>query len=381
VSTQKRKRWLGRVYLGLDSDGRQQFHYIGRFDTKRERDIAKARALVDRPWEKAAPGQRTCNEWADRFLDRMETGALRARGGRAYKDSSIDTARASLVAFRAEFGDRTPGSITRVEAEDWAARVQPSKLPMVVTLFNDLVRAEQLDRNRFLGLSHRGAGRRDKQPPSESEMVLLLEACGALGDYAPIMRALFTFGAYSLMRPGELFALDWELDVDLDAGSSGRIRVQRRLYRGRTDLPKSNKERTITIVAPARAALDSLLELRGYNPTGLVFRNKTGGRLTEPTLTAYWKEVRARACLDYQFYTATKHFGVWYMKVVRGLPDAAIAAQAGWSESAVTKMVATYGHAVDERRLDEIDAAFSDPVTGAESQRDTNRDLEPTQTQ
>jgi hypothetical protein len=46
------------------------------------------------------------------------------------------------------------------------------------------------------------------------------------------------------------------------------------------------------------------------------------------------------------------------MKVVLGLPDAAIAAQAGWSERSVAKMVETYGHAVYERRLGEIDAAF-----------------------
>ena len=38
--------------------------------------------------------------------------------------------------------------------------------------------------------------------------------------------------------------------------------------------------------------------------------------------------------------------------------DAVIAAQAGWSEKAVTEMVATYAHAVDERRLDELEAAF-----------------------
>ena len=98
-----------------------------------------------------------------------------------------------------------------------------------------------------------------------------------------------------------------------------------------------------------------------------MFRNKTGGQLTAPTLTAYWKEVRARARLDHDFYMATKHYGVHYMKVVLGLPDAAIAAQAGWSESAITKMVATYAHAVDERRLDEIDAAFL---------RDADRDAE-----
>jgi hypothetical protein len=98
-----------------------------------------------------------------------------------------------------------------------------------------------------------------------------------------------------------------------------------------------------------------------------VFRNKTGGPLTAPTLTAYWKEVRARVRLEPDFYVATKHYGVWYMKVRLGLPDAAIAAQAGWSEESVTKMVATYAHAVDERRLDEIDAAFA-------VKRDADRD-------
>jgi integrase len=359
------------VYLGRDRDGRQQFYWVGRFQTKRERDDAVARARTDRPWEAAAADETTCDEWADRFLARMESGTLRTRGGRRYKHSSIDTARTSLKAFRAEFGSRAPGSITRVQAEDWAARVQPSKLPIVVALMNDLYRAEIIGRNRFLGLSRRAEGRGDQRPPSEDEMVLLLEACSALGDsYAPIMRALFTFGAYTLMRPGELIALRWE-DVDLHAGAHGRAHVRRRFYRGRTDLPKSNRERVITITAPACEALDSLLAMRGYYPAGLVFANKTGGQLTAPTLTAYWKEVRARARLDVGFYMATKHYGVWYMKVRLGLPDAAIAAQAGWSESAVTKMVATYAHAVDERRLDEIDAAFA----GVE--RDANRDATP----
>jgi integrase len=358
----KRKTWQGRVFLGRDQEGEQIYYWVGRFKTKRERDDAVARAKVERPWEQEPePEGLTCNEWADRFLARMELGALRTKSGRRFKDSSIDTARTALKPFRAEFGERTPGSITRVEAEDWAARVAPSKLPIVITLMNDLYRAEEIDRNRFEGLSRRGEGRRDKRPPSEEEMVLLLDGCSALGDYyAPMMRALITFGAYTLMRPSELVELDWERDLHLKLGANGRVHVQRRFYRGGVDLPKSNKTRIVTLVPPARAALDSLLEVPGYYPAGLVFRNKTGGRLTPPTMTAYWKEVRARARIDVDFYTATKHFGVWYLKVVRGLPDAAIAAQAGWSERSVTKMVETYGHAVDERRLDEIDAAFAE---------------------
>ena len=89
-----------------------------------------------------------------------------------------------------------------------------------------------------------------------------------------------------------------------------------------------------------------------------MFRNKTGGQLTAPTLTAYWKEVRARA-RSTTTSTSPPSTSASFMKVRLGLPDAAIAAQAGWSEPAVTKMVATYAHAVDERRLDEIDRAFS----------------------
>jgi integrase len=354
----KRRRYVGRVYLG-ERDGKQLWHWVGRFDRKKDRDDAVARAKVEKPWEAAdEPARPTVNQWADRFLSRMESGALRTKGGRRFKDSSVDTARSSLRALRDEFGDRTLASITRVEAEDWAAKVPPSKIPIAVTLMNDAYRAEEIDRNRFEGLSRRSDGRRNQRPPSEEEMLLLLDGCGALGDeYAPHMRALLTFAAFTAVRPGELFALDWE-DVDLEAGAHGRVRVRRRLYRGRTDLPKSNKERTITLMPPAREALDVLLSLPGYYPHGLVFHNKTGGQLTEPTLTAYWKEVKARARVDCDFYTAGKHYAVWFMKVRLGLPDAAIAAQCGWSERSVTKMVETYAHAVDERRLDEIDTAF-----------------------
>jgi hypothetical protein len=61
-------------------------------------------------------------------------------------------------------------------------------LPIVVQLMNDLYRAEEIDRNRFMGVSSRPAGRRDERPPSEEEMLLLVDGCDALGRaYAPTM--------------------------------------------------------------------------------------------------------------------------------------------------------------------------------------------------
>jgi integrase len=162
------------------------------------------------------------------------------------------------------------------------------------------------------------------------------------------------------MRPDESIALTWD-DVDLEAGActcAAAGTAVASTYPSRTASARSRSR------PPARRGLDELAALDGYIAAGLVFRNRTGRQLTPPTLTAYWKEVRARARLDRDFYVATKHCGVWYMKVVLGLPDAAIAAQAGWSERSVTKMVETYAHAVDERRLDEIDVAFQREAEG-----------------
>jgi integrase len=248
-------------------------------------------------------------------------------------------------------------------------------LPAVIQLFNDLQHAEIIDRNRYLGLSQR-RHRTDRRPPTEDQMLTLVTACDTLGDYAPIMRALFTFAAYTLMRPGELAALQWD-NIDIAAS---RILVDARFYRGRTDIPKSNRTRIVALTPPARQALDDLQQIDGYPSGGLVFRNKTGGRLTAPTLTAYWQQVRARAGVDHDFYVATKHYGVWFMKVRLGLPNAAIAAQAGWSEKTVDKMIATYAHAVDERRLTEIQTAFAAMVTGSGQTRDTTCDTDPAQT-
>jgi integrase len=349
------------VYRGLDAHGKQQFHWIGRFATKRERDLAIAKAKVESPWEDAPNG--TVEEHAARMIARMESGAMLTQQKRRYKDSSIDTIRRRLKPLRRDFGPRDPASITRIEAEDWAATETPSHMPVVVQFFNVLYRAEIVDRNRFEGLGRRPEQTKDRTPPTEAEMVLLIEACAVLGDYAPIMRALLTFASYTLLRRCELRALDWH-GIDLDAGKAGRATIPE---------TKSNRPKTVTLIPTARAALEQLLEMPGYYPTGVVFPNKTGGSLTAPTMSAYWKEVRARAGVDVEFYVATKHYGVWYLKVREGLDNGAIGAQAGWSEKTVDDMVKTYSHSADARRLDDIDAHFA-------GKRDADRDATAAQT-
>jgi integrase len=254
-----------------------------------------------------------------------------------------------------DFGTRPLGSITWIEAMNWAERVPVGVTGVVVTCLNAAVDAELIERNRFRGLGRRGRGRADQAPPTEEELGLLLRACDTHGWYAPQMRSLITFAAYSGMRPGEIFALEWS-DVDLKAM---RIDVRRRLYRGHLDLPKSNKPRRIALTPPAR---DALLGLPSRREGGLVFRSKTGKRLSQPTLSGYWGKVLARAGLDFDFYLATKHWCVHYIHAELGLAPRVIAEQMGWTLAGVLKLLAVYGHG-DVGALEESDKAFQTNVT------------------
>lgn len=354
--TSKPKTFEGRLYLGRDESGREQYEWVGRFATAKERDDAVNRRRWERESEdahaKLPPGERiACADYADRYLTRMESGALLTKGGRTYKSSSVGTARGQLKRFSAEFGDRTLGSIERHEAVRWAERHErkQSVLQAVVTMFGLAVDEELIERNPFRGLMRKPKGRADEAPPTDAEFERLLEGCAILGDHGPRMRALLTFAAFSGMRPGELMALDWS-DVNLPAL---RVTVSKRLYRGGIDLPKSNKVRVIALTPPARDALLSLPERDGP-----VFVSKAGGRLCAPLLSSYWREVQASAGVRFDFYLATKHKCVHYMKVTLNLPNHVTAAQMGWSESAVEQMIAVYAHA-EIGALEAIDAAFA----------------------
>lgn len=107
--TSKRKTWTGRVFIGRDSNGRQRFHWLGRFATKRERDDAVARARVERPWETAPPSELTGNGLVDNYLAEIE----RRVEARERKASTLGTVRAALKPSRAHYGDRTPQAQAR----------------------------------------------------------------------------------------------------------------------------------------------------------------------------------------------------------------------------------------------------------------------------
>jgi integrase len=344
------------LYLGRDESARERYEWVGRFASEKERDEAVMRRRLEREVEVAAaklpPGERiTCAEYADEYVARMEDGRLTTKGGRTYKSSSVGTARGQLKRFTAEFGNRSLASIECHEAVAWAERHErkQSVLQSVVTLFALAVDEELIERNPFRGLMRKPTGRADEAPPTDAEFDKLGEACAVHGDYGPRLRSMLVFCAFTGVRPGEAMALDWS-DVDMPAL---RVTVSKRLYRGSIDLPKSNKVRIIALTPPARDALLSLPEREGP-----VFLSKAGGRLCAALLSSYWREVQASAGFRFDWYMASKHKCVHYKKVKLNLPNHVIAAQMGWSEGAVEKMVATYAH-TEIGALEAIDAAFA----------------------
>jgi hypothetical protein len=61
-------------------------------------------------------------------------------------------------------------------------------------------------------------------------------------------------------------------------------------------------------VPPARDIL--LRQPTRARDDGLVFVTKTGKRLSASGFSGYWTQVKAAAGLDFDFYHATKHYGV-----------------------------------------------------------------------
>lgn len=342
----KKKRWVGRIYLGREN-GKQQFEWVGRFPTRRERDDAVAKRRTELRTG-ACDELPTCDEYVDRYLREYE---------RAHKGSSHGTQEDGLKRFRSDFEGRRL-DISRGEAKDWvngegnwAARgpVPASSVHPVVTLYNHAIDEDDLPlpRNPFRNLGRRSKGRAQEPPPTEEEFQRLLDACVAVKGHAPMMRAFLKFAAFTLMRPSELFALEWPY-IDFD---TMRIRKELRLYRGTIAEPKTGPK-LIALTPPAR---DAIVGLPRTSPH--VFTSKTGKRLSSTNMHGYWSLVLARADLDFDLYHATKHYGVHYMWTKLGMSRRAIAAQAGWSLRTVDKMLAIYGHG-DVGALEEVDRAF-----------------------
>lgn len=326
----------GRVYW-TEEDGTERTHYLGKFCSAVHRSDARKLFRAEQQTQERAQESDTrkdsitCREYGAIFLERYE---------RTRKGSCQRAARSAINGFLEKFGDRTLRSINFDEAEQWAAGVTRNRGAMVRTMFSEAVhKSHLLDHNPFAGTVKETDGRSKQTPPTPEEFAKLVESCDALGDYADEFRALLITGAYTGMRPGEMFALEWS-DINFTDKS---IHVWRNVYNGCLQIGlKTSDEKTIYIPPPAYEMLKRKHNTR--KDESWVFRTKTGKRLNDNRLTEYWNIVRERAGLDFDFYMATKHFCVHYLYTEMKLEPRLIAEQMGWKIGSVLKMLEIYGH-------------------------------------
>lgn len=320
----KGKRYAARVHVG---DGKYKL-----LDARSTRAAAKK---DEAEWLLRKEGQqnKTGREWADFYLEGY---------AERVKSSSLAHAESAIGCWRKTFGSRTLSTIDPTESEEWA-RANRWAVPPIVTMMNAAERARVVDRNTFAGLTRKGPGRKHMAPLTVHEVQRL----AVIAEDAHGLGAFVTFTAYTGMRVGEVFALQWD-DIDFERN---RVSVKRRLYRSNIDLPKSGKTREIVLLPEARDAL-----LGMDRSTDWVFEGKRGGRLSQSKVTYYWQKIEGDFGRKVNRHEL-RHFCGHHLYRTLGYRADVVAAQLTHSSPRLVEDL--YGHG-DVGALEEIERTYSE---------------------
>jgi integrase len=198
-------------------------------------------------------------------------------------------------------GGQAPGDLEQI-ARGWkgvkveAGRVvvpaHRSNLKVVRSMFSDAVRDGVAAENPFARMGvEEGKGRSEIVVLTGDEVSRVTRiAERTWGEYGEtVYGPMIVVAAYTGMRPGELYALRWSR-IDFEADEL-HIRRQWQQKTGKEALPKHEKERTITLLPQARAALQKLASVRRTDHD-LVFWIQSGARFHQRAAHYYWNPVR-----------------------------------------------------------------------------------------
>ena len=247
-----------------------------------------------------------------------------------------------------------------MSARTWALTVPRNVSRVIGTMYEDARNVGLVEANPFANLRLPAT---EKAPeitaPTPDDYRALLEACTVLGGYGAEMRAMITFAAWTGLRQGELFALQWD-DVGED-----EITVQRsRKLDGSLGPPKNGRVRTVPLLPPAQV-LDQVPRREG---SPFVFHSPQGKPLLKGTHGWSWQKVKAAARVEFRWHDL-RHFCATQLLEL-GVDHFAVSVQLGHTDGGALVM-ARYGHpSVDaaKRRLlgaFEFDAAETGSAAGS----------------
>jgi integrase len=333
-------RWVSK----FQHRGKQRWTPGGPWETKRQAQEAERRY---RDQLEARRTKETCASFAERWLEEWSRPAASTQ--RLYA--------AAARRFAEEFGSTPIGEVERLNARTWALSV-PRGIPSVIsTMYEDARNVGLVEVNPFSNLRLPATEKRGTiTAPTMDDYRALLEACTVLGGYRDEMRAMIAFAAWTGVRQGELFGLQWD-DVD---GDSLHVRRSRKLD-GTLGKPKNGRERTVPILPPARV-LDDLPR----RPDPFVFHSPRGKPLLKGTHAWSWQKVRAAADVECRWHDL-RHFCATQLLEL-GLDHFAVSIQLGHTDGGALVME-RYGHPSEDAAKRRLLQAFSfDGVeTGSEA--------------
>lgn len=225
-----------------------------------------------RKGELRAPTRRTVREVADELLAGMESGDVRAKGGRSYKASTVGSYRASLTKHvypdlgAVRLSDLAPvdvqALVDRLVASGLSGQTVRNATTALAVVYRYARRRGWVSTNPARDLELPAAGRRRERIVDPAEAKTLL-------DPLPTdLRALYGIAIYAGARRGEIAALTWD-DVDFAEGTITISRAYCWRAKGFQDTKSDAGGRVVPMVAPLAAIL---LEHRvASGGTGLLF--------------------------------------------------------------------------------------------------------------
>lgn len=269
-------KWAAKFYL----DRAQVWVPGGPWATKRQAQEAERR---HRDFLRARRNDETCASFAERWQDEWPRPQAATR--RLYA--------AAAARFAQHFGQTPLDAVERLEARAWALGVPRSVSRVIGTMYEDARNVGLVSDNPFANLRLPVTEKvAEVAPPTMADYRTLLESTTVLGGYGPEFRAMIQLAAWTGIRQGELFGLQWQ-----DVGD-GELSIERsRKLDGSLGRPKNGRARTIPLLPPARV-LDDLP--RRTDP--FVFHSARGRPLLKGTHAWSWGKVKAAAGLDVRWH-------------------------------------------------------------------------------
>lgn len=340
--------------------------WVGTFDT--EDEAIKAAIAKMEELERHVPSKETLGSFFGRWL----TDYPRPK---QTTNEHYESCAKQLLEY--QFGPRKGSDIlvrqfTRLMARRFA-KAKPGAARAVRAAWTDMVDEGVAVENVWTGLKLGGEGRGQRrkayQVLSVAEVDRLIEIAGETYPDS-CAAALIEFAAFSGMREGELFGLEWS---EIDRRGS-IIHVDRQLSKRRMTLPKNGETREIVLTPRAEAVLRRvdyrkpirMLDEHGRErPVDLVFRNKEGGPMSATSLYGFWEPIRvAFGRPDLKFHGLRHFCATWLLELFRsqgseGSSD--VATQLGHTDDG--ELVRDrYGHTDDDLARERLKRLFDKPT-------------------